>query len=64
MFKTLRNHVTDISNTASREFYFMRENSGDHQNTRLSSAAFPLDIAAKPGRAKSDCLRYKLIAEL
>ena len=29
MFKILRNHVTDISNTALREFYFMRENSGD-----------------------------------
>ena len=57
MFKILTNHVTDISNTASREFFFIRESSGDHQNTRLSSATFPLVIAAKPGRAKSDCLR-------
>ena len=29
MFKILRNHVTDISNTARREFYFMTKNSGD-----------------------------------
>lgn len=29
MFKILRNHVTDISNKARREFYFMRDNSGD-----------------------------------
>ena len=29
MFKILRNHVTDISDTARREFYFMRESSGD-----------------------------------
>ena len=29
MFKILRNHVTDIGNTARREFYFMRESSSD-----------------------------------
>ena len=29
MFKISRNHVTDISNTARREFYLMRDNSRD-----------------------------------
>ena len=29
MFKILRNNVADISNTARREFYFMRDNSGN-----------------------------------
>ena len=42
MFKVLRSHVIDISNTARREFYFMSENSGDQGRLYRATKALHL----------------------